>query len=86
MVVVSKATKALGLLARGLRQEFKDGKSCVPLLLEKFKEKKQTVVDALREALDFIFDAGTSLLEVEEGHSMCFLELCLSKLDEYFRN
>lgn len=67
VVVVSKAAKCIALLAKGLRQDFKEAKGCIGVLLEKLKEKKATVVEPIREALDNIFDTGISLLDVDEG-------------------
>lgn len=37
-------------------------KQCMGVILEKFKEKKQNVVQALREASDAIFASGVSAL------------------------
>lgn len=55
-MVVALAGKCLAGLAAGLKKRFQPyAGACVPALLEKFKEKKQNVVVALREALDAIF-------------------------------
>ncbi|XP_064481485.1 cytoskeleton-associated protein 5-like isoform X2 [Ornithodoros turicata] len=53
VMVVSLASKCLGLVAGALRQRFHPyASSCVPVLLEKCKEKKPTVLVPVREALD----------------------------------
>lgn len=50
------AGKCLALLARGLKNHFQPhAKTCLLSILEKFREKKQNVVGALREAADAIF-------------------------------
>lgn len=55
-MVVSLAGKCLGGLANGLKKRFQPyAAACVPALLEKFREKKQNVVTALKDALDAIF-------------------------------
>lgn len=58
IIVVTNATKCLALLAAALRKSFHPyANSCVSIIIEKFKEKKQTVVQALREAIDAIIVA-----------------------------
>ncbi|KAH7979345.1 hypothetical protein HPB49_009121 [Dermacentor silvarum] len=53
VVVVALAAKCLAGLAAGLRQKFHPyANACISTCIEKFKEKKQNVVTALREALD----------------------------------
>lgn len=43
-------------LAAGLKKRFQTYAGfCVPALLEKFKEKKQNVVTALRDAIDAVY-------------------------------
>lgn len=43
-------------LANGLKKRFQPyALACIPAILEKFREKKQNVVQALREAADAIF-------------------------------
>lgn len=55
IVVVALATKCLAGLAKGLRKGFKPyANPMVPVILEKFKEKKPNVVQALREAIDAV--------------------------------
>ncbi|UXI18550.1 hypothetical protein NH340_JMT04493 [Sarcoptes scabiei] len=62
IVVATIAIKSMGLLANGLRKNFQNhANSSVPILLEKFKEKKAVVVQALREAIDAIYT--TTFLE-----------------------
>ncbi|XP_077499940.1 cytoskeleton-associated protein 5-like isoform X2 [Amblyomma americanum] len=58
VIVVALAAKCLAGLAAGLRQKFHPyANSCISVYIEKFKEKKQNVVTALREALDNTFQA-----------------------------
>lgn len=53
IVVVLSAAKCLAELARKLRKCFTPySHSCIMVVIEKFKEKKQNVVQALREAVD----------------------------------
>ena len=53
---VTVAANALTALARGLRADFARHRSVVvPPVLERLKEKKQSVVDALAETLDAVF-------------------------------
>ncbi len=68
VVVVSKAAKAYALLAQGLRKDFAaHAKAALPVLLDKFKEKKQSVVDGLNEALDNMYWNCFTLPDVIEG-------------------
>ncbi|XP_014225605.1 protein mini spindles isoform X1 [Trichogramma pretiosum] len=56
VVVVTLAVKCMAGLAGGLKKRFQPyALTCLPAILEKFKEKKQTVVVALRECADAIF-------------------------------
>ncbi|XP_054929937.1 cytoskeleton-associated protein 5 isoform X1 [Dermacentor andersoni] len=58
VIVVALAAKCLAGLAAGLRQKFHPyANLCISTYIEKFKEKKQNVVTALREALDNAFQA-----------------------------
>lgn len=62
---VELAAKSVGFLARGLRKEFAvHARSILPIMLEKFKEKKQNVVNALLEALEHMYPHSFSLLEI----------------------
>jgi hypothetical protein len=55
---VTVAAQCLECLAKGLRSSFAKYKgSVVPPVLEKLKEKKQSVVDALAATLDAVFDS-----------------------------
>lgn len=57
VLVVALAGKCLAGLATGLRKKFQPyAGQCIPVILEKFKEKKQNVVQALREAIDAIYE------------------------------
>ncbi|KAM3609134.1 uncharacterized protein V6R79_010019 [Siganus canaliculatus] len=56
VMLVSVAAKCLAGLAAGLRKKFGTySGQVVPTILEKFKEKKPQVVQALQEAIDAIF-------------------------------
>ncbi|XP_022071183.2 cytoskeleton-associated protein 5 isoform X2 [Acanthochromis polyacanthus] len=56
VMLVSMAAKCLAGLAAGLRKKFGSyAGQVVPTILEKFKEKKPQVVQALQEAIDAIF-------------------------------
>ncbi|XP_070686907.1 cytoskeleton-associated protein 5 [Pempheris klunzingeri] len=56
VMLVSLAAKCLAGLASGLRKKFGTySGQVVPTILEKFKEKKPQVVQALQEAIDAIF-------------------------------
>ncbi|KYQ51976.1 Cytoskeleton-associated protein 5 [Trachymyrmex zeteki] len=58
VVVVTLAGKCLTGLAAGLKKRFQPyAAACLPAILEKFREKKQTVVQALREAADAIYQS-----------------------------
>lgn len=54
--MVTVAGKCLAGLANGLKKKFSPyASACIPALLEKFREKKATVVAAIREAIDGVF-------------------------------
>lgn len=54
--MVALACKCVASLASGLKKRFQTYSGAVmPALLEKFKEKKQNVVIALREAIDAVY-------------------------------
>ncbi|KAK0183474.1 hypothetical protein PV327_001512 [Microctonus hyperodae] len=56
VVVVTIAGKCMAGLATGLKKRFQPyASACLPAVLEKFREKKPTVVTVLREAADAIF-------------------------------
>ncbi|XP_015596923.1 protein mini spindles isoform X2 [Cephus cinctus] len=56
VVVVVLAGKCMVGLATGLKKRFQPyATACLPAILEKFREKKQNVVQVLREAADAIF-------------------------------
>lgn len=60
VVVVTVALKNLAGLANGLKKRFSPyASACIPALLEKFKEKKATVVAAIREAIDAVYQSTT---------------------------
>ncbi|XP_043494004.1 protein mini spindles isoform X1 [Polistes fuscatus] len=67
VLVVALAGKCLTGLATGLRKRFQSyAISCLAAILEKFREKKQNVVQALREAADAIFGSVTIDLILED--------------------
>lgn len=54
-MIVALAGKCMAGVARGLKKKFQPyASACVGCVLEKFKEKKQNVVAAMREAIDAI--------------------------------
>jgi hypothetical protein len=56
VMVVAVAGKCLAGLAYGLKKRFQPyAGACIPCILEKFREKKQNVVAALREAIDAVY-------------------------------
>ncbi|KAL8742289.1 MAG: hypothetical protein Q9190_005204 [Brigantiaea leucoxantha] len=66
ITVVTAAANCIECLAKGLRQSFAKHRSKVmPPIMEKLKEKKQSVADALGSALDAVF-AATSLTDCLE--------------------
>ncbi|XP_009296177.1 cytoskeleton-associated protein 5 isoform X3 [Danio rerio] len=66
VMLVSMAAKCLAGLATGLRKKFGTYAGLVvPTILEKFKEKKPQVVQALQEAIDAVF-LTTTLQNISE--------------------
>ncbi|GAD92995.1 spindle pole body component, putative [Paecilomyces variotii No. 5] len=66
VAVVTVAANCVDLLAKGLRQAFAKYRSTIMSpMLERLKEKKQSVADALGQALDSVF-ASTNLSECLE--------------------
>ncbi|XP_068082829.1 protein mini spindles [Anabrus simplex] len=60
ILVVTLAAKCLASLANGLKKRFQPyALACIPCILEKFREKKQTVVTALKDAIDAIYISAT---------------------------
>ena len=56
VMLVTQAAQCLAGIAKGLRNSYKNGATqCLPVVLEKFKEKKATVVAALVEAVDALY-------------------------------
>ncbi|CAL1688758.1 unnamed protein product [Lasius platythorax] len=67
VVVVTLAGKCLAGLATGLKKRFQPyAAACLPTVLEKFREKKQTVVQALRELADAIYESISIDLVLED--------------------
>ncbi|XP_053685172.1 protein mini spindles [Sabethes cyaneus] len=56
VVLVAAGTKCIAMLAKGLGKKFNPyAGACIPVIFEKFKEKKTNVVTALRDAIDAIY-------------------------------
>ncbi|RUS89220.1 hypothetical protein EGW08_003030 [Elysia chlorotica] len=73
VMLVTLAAKTLAGIAKGLRKKFQPYASAsVSAILEKFKEKKATVVAALREAIDASFQSIS--LEVIQEDTIAALE------------
>lgn len=54
-MIVATAGKSLACLANGLKKRFQPyAHACLSCVLEKFREKKQNVVVAMREAIDAV--------------------------------
>jgi len=67
VLVVTLAGKCLAGLAAGLKKRFQPYAAvCLPAILEKFREKKQSVVQALREAADAIYESVSIDLILED--------------------
>ncbi|XP_018400371.1 PREDICTED: cytoskeleton-associated protein 5 [Cyphomyrmex costatus] len=67
VLVVTLAGKCLAGLAAGLKKRFQSyAATCLPAILEKFREKKQSVVQALREAADAIYQSMNIDLILED--------------------
>lgn len=57
-MVIAVAGKCLASLANGLKKRFQPYAGvCIPCILEKFKEKKQNVVVAIKEAIDAVYNS-----------------------------
>jgi cytoskeleton-associated protein 5 len=69
LAVAVEAVQAIGNLASGLRKDFTAGaRLLLPVLLDKLKEKKQVMVEALTLTLNELHKNGCILLtEVVEG-------------------
>ncbi|KAG0602469.1 hypothetical protein M758_10G016500 [Ceratodon purpureus] len=64
IAVAVEAVQAIGNLASGLRKDFTAGsKLLLPVLLDKLKEKKQVMVDALTTSLNAIHKGGCIALQ-----------------------
>ncbi|GLG98562.1 Protein mini spindles [Gryllus bimaculatus] len=60
VMVIALAAKCLAALGNGLKKRFQPyASACIPAILEKFREKKQNVVIALKEAIDAVFISTT---------------------------
>ncbi|KAE8740038.1 hypothetical protein FOCC_FOCC014444 [Frankliniella occidentalis] len=66
VIVVTVAGKCLASLANGLKKRFSPyASACIPALLEKFREKKATVVAAIRDAIDGVY-LSTTIENIQE--------------------
>jgi cytoskeleton-associated protein 5 len=64
--VMMVAAKCIACIASGLRKDFsKHAVNCIEPCMERFKEKKQNIVDAMREACDAIYPS-TNLEVLQE--------------------
>lgn len=73
VMLVALAGKTLAGIAKGLRKKFQPyASACVSAILEKFKEKKATVVAALREAIDASYQSIS--LEVIQEDTIAALD------------
>jgi cytoskeleton-associated protein 5 len=73
VILVAVAVKCIALLAAGLRKKFTShAAGCIEVLLDKFREKKTNVVQALKEATDAVYNT-TTLEAVSEA--------CIAGLD-----
>ncbi|XP_021726403.1 protein MOR1-like isoform X2 [Chenopodium quinoa] len=68
IAVAAEAIQAIGNLARGLRAHFAgSSRFLLPVLLEKLKEKKPTITDALTQTLQAIYKSGcVNLVDIVE--------------------
>ncbi|GAB1602380.1 cytoskeleton-associated protein 5-like isoform X1 [Argonauta hians] len=67
VMLVALGGKIIAGIAHGLRKDFKPySNMCFGVLLDKFKEKKLTVVVPLREAIDAVFQCMTFELIMED--------------------
>lgn len=77
VMLVALGAQCLSGLAKGLRQKFHPyAASCLPVILEKFKEKKAIVVTALRDVIDSI--------SVTVGTSTCCFNPCLIEYSNFY--
>uniref|UniRef100_A0A803LPT6 TOG domain-containing protein n=1 Tax=Chenopodium quinoa TaxID=63459 RepID=A0A803LPT6_CHEQI len=68
IAVAAEAIQAIGNLARGLRAHFAgSSRFLLPVLLEKLKEKKPTITEALTQTLQAIYKSGcVNLVDIVE--------------------
>ena len=72
VMLVALAAQCLAAIAKGLRQGFRQqAASALPIVLEKFKEKKVNVVTALNETADALFP----ILNIEGVQEDCLAAL-----------
>ncbi|KAJ0083103.1 hypothetical protein Patl1_11638 [Pistacia atlantica] len=76
IAVAVEAIQAIGNLARGLRTHFSaSSRFLLPVLLEKLKEKKPTMAEALTQTLQAMHKAGClNLVDIVEGSSLMVMK------------
>lgn len=80
VMVIALAGKCLAQLANGLKKRFHIyASACISALLEKFKEKKQNVVVAMREAIDAVYLSVSYLIVLFLPQYKC-ITVCITKL------
>lgn len=78
VVVVTLAIKCLTSIANGLKKRFQPyATACIAGLLEKFREKKPSVVAVLREAVDAIFvSVSTKIVAFKTSSILIKFQFC----------
>lgn len=81
-MVIAVAGKCMTGLANGLKKKFSPyALACIPTILEKFKEKKQNVVTAMREAIDAIYPSvSVHYNNVKLKHTKFIITICRRRL------
>jgi hypothetical protein len=81
-MVIAVAGKCMTGLANGLKKKFSPyALACIPTILEKFKEKKQNVVTAMREAIDAIYPSvSVHYNNVKLKHTKFIIIICRRRL------
>ncbi|KAG5622631.1 hypothetical protein H5410_007849 [Solanum commersonii] len=92
IAVAVEAIQAIGNLARGLRTHFSgSSRFLLPILLEKLKEKKPTLTDALTQTLQAMHKSGClNLADIVEGSNKAvilkahkeYVPICMESLND----
>ncbi|XP_024030608.1 protein MOR1 [Morus notabilis] len=79
IAVAVEAVQAIGNLARGLRTHFSgSSRFLLPVLLEKLKEKKPTMIEALSQTLQAMHKAGClNLADIVEGKYIFYVKTAM---------